>query len=164
MQNSDLLKNKIVNPDHLKGLIESWKLQHKKIVFTNGCFDLLHLGHIDYLVKAADLGDKLVIGLNSDRSTRKLKGEHRPINNEESRSAILAALFFVDAVVLFDEETPTNLIDLVKPDILVKGADYKVDEIAGADIVTASGGEVRLLDYLPGYSTTAIEKKIKNSG
>ena len=164
MQNSDLLKNKIVNTDHLKGLIESWKLQHKKIVFTNGCFDLLHLGHIDYLVKAADLGDKLVIGLNSDRSTRQLKGEHRPINNEESRSAILAALFFVDAVVLFDEETPTNLIDLVKPDILVKGSDYKVDEIAGADIVTASGGEVRLLDYLPGYSTTAIEKKIKNSG
>lgn len=164
MQNSDLLKNKIVNPDHLKGLIESWKLQHKKIVFTNGCFDLLHLGHIDYLVKAADLGDKLVIGLNSDRSTRQLKGDHRPINNEESRSAILAALFFVDAVVLFDEETPTNLIDLVKPDILVKGSDYKVDEIAGADIVTASGGEVRLIDYLPGYSTTAIEKKIKNSG
>ncbi|HEY0669355.1 MAG TPA: D-glycero-beta-D-manno-heptose 1-phosphate adenylyltransferase [Sphingobacteriaceae bacterium] len=164
MQNSDLLKNKIVNPDHLKGLIESWKLQHKKIVFTNGCFDLLHLGHIDYLVKAADLGDKLVIGLNSDRSTRQLKGDHRPINNEESRSAILAALFFVDAVVLFDEETPTNLIDLVKPDILVKGSDYKVNEIAGADIVTASGGEVRLIDYLPGYSTTAIEKKIKNSG
>lgn len=163
MQNSELLKNKIVNQEHLKALIESWKLQRKKIVFTNGCFDLLHLGHIDYLIKAADLGDKLVIGLNSDSSTTRLKGPNRPINDEESRSTILAALFFVDAVVLFDEETPYNLISLVRPDILVKGADYKIDEIAGADIVQAEGGEVCLIDYLQGYSTTAIEKKIKNS-
>ncbi|HXH99683.1 MAG TPA: D-glycero-beta-D-manno-heptose 1-phosphate adenylyltransferase [Sphingobacteriaceae bacterium] len=163
MRKAELLKNKIVNTDHLKGLIESWKLQHKKIVFTNGCFDLLHLGHIDYLMKAADLGDKLVIGLNSDHSTKCLKGPTRPINNEESRSAILAALFFVDVVVLFDDETPYNLIDLVKPDILVKGSDYHVEDIAGADIVKAEGGEVRLIDFLPGYSTTAIEKKIKNS-
>lgn len=163
MQNTDLLKNKIVGQEHLKGLIESWKLQHKKIVFTNGCFDLLHLGHIDYLIKAADLGDRLIIGLNSDASTTRLKGPTRPINDERSRSTILAALFFVDAVVLFDEETPYHLIDMVKPDILVKGADYKIDEIAGADLVIAAGGEVKLIDYLPGYSTTAIEKKIKNS-
>lgn len=163
MQNSDLLKNKVVSQEHLKGLIESWKLQHKKIVFTNGCFDLLHLGHIDYLVKAADLGDKLIIGLNSDHSTTMLKGPHRPINNEESRASILAALFFVDAVVLFDEETPYNLISIVKPDVLVKGADYKIDEIAGADVVAANGGKVCLIDFLPGYSTSAIEKKIKNS-
>ena len=163
MQNTDLLKNKIVGQEHLKGLIESWKLQHKKIVFTNGCFDLLHLGHIDYLIKAADLGDRLIIGLNSDASTTRLKGPSRPINDERSRYTILAALFFVDAVVLFDEETPYHLIDMVKPDILVKGADYKIDEIAGADLVIAVGGEVKLIDYLPGYSTTAIEKKIKNS-
>lgn len=163
MHKTDLLKNKIVEQEHLKALIESWNLQHKKIVFTNGCFDLLHLGHIDYLAKAADLGDKLIIGLNSDLSATRLKGPHRPINNEETRSSILASLFFVDAVVLFSEDTPYQLIDLIKPDVLVKGADYTVEEIAGADIVQASGGKVCLIDYLPGYSTTAIEQKIKNS-
>lgn len=164
MRNSELLKNKIVGQDHLKALVESWKLQHKKIVFTNGCFDLLHLGHIDYLVKAADMGDKLIIGLNSDESTTRLKGPNRPINDQETRSAILAALFFVDAVVLFDDETPYELIRLVKPDVLVKGADYSIDQIAGADVVQAEGGEVCLIEYLQGYSTTAIEQKIKNSG
>lgn len=163
MQKSDLLKNKIVNPEQLKGLIESWKLQHRKIVFTNGCFDLLHLGHIDYLSKAADMGDKLIIGLNSDHSTTGLKGPNRPINNQETRSAILASMFFVDAVVIFDENTPYNLIDLIKPDVLVKGADYKIEDIAGADIIQARGGKVCLINYLPGYSTSAIEKKIKSS-
>lgn len=159
----DILKNKVITQDHLKALVESWRLQQKKIVFTNGCFDLLHLGHIDYLAKAADMGDKLIIGLNSDQSTTKLKGPGRPITDEKSRAQILAALFFVDAVILFDEPTPFNLISAIKPDILVKGADYTIDQIVGADVVLQGGGEVKTLNYLEGYSTTAIEKKIKNS-
>ena len=163
MENIDIIKKKIKTLEELLPLRNIWRFQDKRVVFTNGCFDLLHLGHIDYLIKAADLGDRLIIGLNSDASTTRLKGPTRPINDERSRSTILAALFFVDAVVLFDEETPYHLIDMVKPDILVKGADYKIDEIAGADLVIAAGGEVKLIDYLPGYSTTAIEKKIKNS-
>ena len=158
----DTLKKKIVNREQLKVLVESWKLQHKKIVFTNGCFDLLHLGHIDYLARAADNGDKLIIGVNSDKSTTSLKGPTRPITDETSRSHILASLFFVDAVTLFDEPTPLELISLVSPDVLIKGADYAINEIVGADHVLSYGGEVKTLHYLQGYSTTAIEKKIRN--
>jgi len=138
-----------------------WRFLENKIVFTNGCFDIIHLGHIDYLAKAADLGDKLIIGLNSDKSTRSIKGPNRPITNESSRSLILASFSFVDAVVLFDEETPLKLIKAVMPDILVKGADYLIDQIVGADIVVQNGGRVQTLNYLPGYSTTLIEEKIK---
>ncbi|HEY1024504.1 MAG TPA: D-glycero-beta-D-manno-heptose 1-phosphate adenylyltransferase [Sphingobacteriaceae bacterium] len=163
MQKYETLKNKVVHADQLTALVESWRLQQKKIVFTNGCFDLLHLGHIDYLVKAAEFGDKLIIGLNSDRSTTELKGPNRPITNETSRAHILAALFFVDAVILFDEPTPFNLISTIKPDVLIKGADYTIDQIVGADIVLQNGGEVKTLEYLEGYSTTAIEHKIKRS-
>ena len=163
MRKYEHLKHKVVNQDQLRALVESWKLQHQKVVFTNGCFDLLHLGHIDYLAKAADMGDKLVIALNSDKSTRELKGPHRPITDEKSRAFILAALFFVDAVVLFDEATPLEVIKLVRPDVLIKGADYTVDQIVGASEVMSYGGQVKTLEYLPGYSTTSIEKKIKNS-
>ena len=138
-----------------------WRLKESKIVFTNGCFDILHLGHIDYLSKARDLGDILIIGLNTDASVRKLKGENRPIQDEKSRSMILASLSFVDAVVLFDDETPYNLIKFVQPDILVKGADYKPEDIVGYDILKAKNGQVITLDYLENYSTTAIENKIK---
>ncbi len=159
----DLVENKIVTPDKLAPLLKIWHFHGKKIVFTNGCFDLLHLGHVDYLAKAAQLGDKLIVGLNSDASTAALKGPGRPITDENSRSHIIASLFFVNAVVLFDEETPINLIAMVKPDILVKGADYTIDKIVGASQVLESGGEVRTIDYLPGYSTTAIEQKIRNS-
>jgi rfaE bifunctional protein nucleotidyltransferase chain/domain len=161
MNKLDLLKSKILTLGQVIPLLNIWRFQDKKIVFTNGCFDLLHLGHVDYLAKAADLGHKLIVGLNSDRSVSGLKGIGRPITNEESRAGILAALFFVDAVILFDEQTPVNLITTLRPDVLVKGADYSIDQIVGSDIVLQNGGEVKTIAYLPGYSTTAIEEKIK---
>jgi rfaE bifunctional protein nucleotidyltransferase chain/domain len=163
MSNFQLTESKIHTIETLSPLLNIWRFQDQKIVFTNGCFDLLHLGHIDYLAKAADLGKKLVIGLNSDKSTSDLKGPGRPITDQLSRSHILASLFFVDAIVLFDDATPLNLISAVKPDILVKGADYTIDQIVGADIVLKNGGEVKTLEYLKGYSTTAIENRIRNS-
>lgn len=155
------IQEKIFNQDQLKSRLNVWRFLEKKIVFTNGCFDIIHLGHIDYLAKAADLGDKLIIGLNSDKSTRSIKGPDRPISDQNSRSLILASFSFVDAVVLFDEETPLKLITAVMPDVIVKGADYTVDQIVGADIVVQNGGRVQTLNYLPGYSTTLIEQKIK---
>ena len=155
------IHEKILNQDQLRSRLDMWRFLENKIVFTNGCFDIIHLGHIDYLAKAADLGDKLIVGLNSDKSTRSLKGLNRPITDESSRSIILSSFSFVDAVVLFDEETPLKLIKTVMPDILVKGADYSIDQIVGADIVVQNGGRVQTLNYLPGYSTTLIEQKIK---
>jgi rfaE bifunctional protein nucleotidyltransferase chain/domain len=140
-----------------------WRRNKEKIVFTNGCFDLLHLGHIDYLSKAADLGTKLIIGLNSDLSTQNLKGPNRPICNQTSRAALLASLFFVDAVILFDEPTPITLISTILPQVLVKGSDYEIENIVGAKEVIANKGEVKTITFLPGYSTTAIEQKIINS-
>jgi D-glycero-beta-D-manno-heptose 1-phosphate adenylyltransferase len=140
-----------------------WEFKGRKVVFTNGCFDILHLGHIDYLAKAAGMGDKLVIGLNTDASVSRIKGPHRPITDQHSRAMLLASLSFVSAVVLFDEDTPYELISAIKPDVLVKGADYKPEEIVGYDIVTAKGGTVETLEYLEGYSTSAIEKRIKDS-
>ncbi|HNW54500.1 MAG TPA: D-glycero-beta-D-manno-heptose 1-phosphate adenylyltransferase [Bacteroidales bacterium] len=142
-------------------MLSIWQFQGKKIVFTNGCFDILHLGHIDYLSKAKDLGDLLVIGLNTDASVGRLKGENRPIQDEVSRAMVLASLGFVDAVVFFGEDTPYNLIKTTQPDILVKGADYKPEDIVGYDIVTKKGGEVVTISFLPGYSTSAIESKIR---
>lgn len=162
MDKIDFIKRKIVTAEGLQTLLNIWHFQDQKVVFTNGCFDLLHLGHIDYLSKAADMGNKLIIGLNSDRSTSNLKGPSRPITDEISRASILASLFFIDAVVLFDEETPLNLIKMIQPDILVKGADYAIEQIVGFDVVLAKGGAVRTIEYLTGYSTTAIEQKIKN--
>ena len=140
-----------------------WQKQGNKIVFSNGCFDLVHKGHIDYLNRAADLGDVLVMGLNTDASVSKLKGPHRPIQDEQSRLTIIAALQCVNAVVLFDEETPYELIKLVQPDVLVKGSDYKPENIVGYDIVIAKGGQVKTIDYLPGFSTSGIEKRIKEA-
>ncbi|MES3017610.1 MAG: D-glycero-beta-D-manno-heptose 1-phosphate adenylyltransferase [Bacteroidota bacterium] len=156
------IEEKIFTQEEIKARLNVWRLLEKKIVFTNGCFDLVHLGHIDYLAKAADLGDKLIIGLNSDKSTSDIKGPNRPITDEKSRSFLLASMSFVDAVILFDEETPVNLIKLVKPDVLVKGADYTIDQIVGSDIVISNGGSVQTLEYLPGYSTTLIEQKIRS--
>lgn len=158
----DLVQSKIVSLDGLQKKLSLWRFQDKKIVFTNGCFDLLHLGHIDYLSKARDLGDVLIVGLNTDHSVKKLKGESRPIQDENSRATILAAIEFVDAVVLFDEETPYHLISVVKPDVLVKGSDYKPEEIVGYDILKTYNGEVKTLDFVQGYSTSAIEEKIKS--
>ena len=160
----DILRRKIFStPADMQHILNIWRFTDQKIVFTNGCFDLLHLGHIDYLAKAADLGNKLVIGLNSDHSTSALKGPTRPITDQLSRSTILAALSFVDAVVLFDEPTPIDLIKAVMPDVLVKGADYSVNQIVGADVVLGKGGEVQTIEFLPGYSTSAIESRIKLS-
>lgn len=163
MDNLLLIENKILTLDKLQPFLSIWRFKDQKIVFTNGCFDLLHLGHIDYLAKAANLGNKLVVGLNSDFSTSALKGPGRPITNQKSRARLLASLFFVDAVVLFDEPNPYNLISGVKPDILIKGADYTIDNIVGADLVLARGGEVKTIEYIDGYSTSAIEQKIRNS-
>jgi D-glycero-beta-D-manno-heptose 1-phosphate adenylyltransferase len=151
------------NHDALENKLAQWKKERKQVVFTNGCFDLLHRGHVDYLAKAAELGDALVIGVNTDASVSKLKGPHRPIQDEQSRMQILASLGFVDAVILFDEDTPYSLIKTVQPDVLVKGSDYKPEDIVGYDIVTAKGGSVKTIDFIPGYSTSLIEKKIKSS-
>lgn len=131
-----------------------------KMVFTNGCFDILHHGHIDYLSKAAELGDYLVIGLNSDESVRILKGKDRPVQDEKSRAVILASLFFVDYVIIFNEETPYEIIKMLKPDVLVKGGDYKAEEIVGYDIVTSGGGKVEIIDYVEGFSSTSIFNKL----
>ncbi len=139
---------------------EYYRFKKLKTVFTNGCFDIMHLGHIDYLAKAADLGDVLIVGLNSDLSVKKIKGPGRPIIDISSRSTLLASLSFVDAVVIFDEETPLNLIQLILPDVLVKGNDYTVDNIVGAREVINKGGEVITIELVKGYSTTLIEKKI----
>jgi D-glycero-beta-D-manno-heptose 1-phosphate adenylyltransferase len=161
MPTLDKIKSKIYDIDALHKQLAVWRFQSKKIVFTNGCFDLLHLGHIDYLSKAADEGDMLIVGVNTDASTSKLKGPHRPINNETQRSIILASLSFVDAVVLFNEDTPQELIRIVQPDVLIKGADYAIKDIVGADIVQAKGGIVKTIEFLTGYSTTLTEEKIR---
>jgi rfaE bifunctional protein nucleotidyltransferase chain/domain len=162
MSKLEIIKGKVFRSEDLRAILNIWRLLEKKIVFTNGCFDLLHLGHVDYLSKAADLGDKLVIGLNSDASTSALKGPGRPIIDQYSRSIMLASLSFVDAVILFDDPTPLELIASVKPDVLVKGADYTVDQIVGSDLVLGYGGDVQTIEYLSGYSTTIIEKKIRS--
>lgn len=162
MSKLEAINNKILNSGNLENYLSVCRFKSKRIVFTNGVFDLLHLGHIDYLSKAKDLGDILIIGVNTDESAKRLgKGNNRPITDETSRSTIIASLGFVDAVVLFNEDTPYELIKTVQPDVLVKGADYKPDEIVGYDVVTAKGGRIETIEFLPGYSTTSIENKIK---
>ncbi|MBQ5891713.1 MAG: D-glycero-beta-D-manno-heptose 1-phosphate adenylyltransferase [Bacteroidales bacterium] len=163
MTQIEQIKRKIVCRKDLKELILKWRNANERIVFTNGCFDLLHLGHVDYLAKAKDLGERLIIGVNTDSSVKRLKGEHRPLQDENSRLHILAALQSVDAVVLFDEDTPYELIKEIEPDILVKGADYKIENIVGYDIVVSRGGSVQTIEFIEGYSTTLIEKRILNS-
>lgn len=154
-------KDKIKSWESLKEQIDQWKKTGEKVVFSNGCFDILHLGHIDYLEKARSLGSRLVIGLNNDDSVRALKGPERPVNNENARARILAALEFVDGVTIFSEDTPKQLISFLIPDILVKGSDYRIDNIVGADIVLANGGEVKTIDLVNGYSTTNLIQKLK---
>jgi D-glycero-beta-D-manno-heptose 1-phosphate adenylyltransferase len=160
MNKVDLIRSRIYSADLLLKQCHVWRFKEKKIVFTNGCFDILHLGHIEYLSKAAELGNILVIGLNTDASVRKIKGEHRPVNDENSRAMLLASLTMVNAVVLFDEETPYELIRMIRPDVLVKGKDYLPDEIVGQDIVLAKGGQVVTVELTEGYSTSAIENRI----
>lgn len=144
-------------------LLESWKQQEQKVVFTNGCFDILHQGHVVYLAKAAELGTKLVIGLNTDASVKRLKGNNRPVNSENERALLLAALAFVDMVVLFAEDTPYELIKAIQPDILVKGADYKPEDIVGYDIVKAKRGRVVTVSLEEGFSTTNVIEKIQKA-
>jgi len=156
------LHEKIVTVDQLKPQLAVWRFYDRKIVFTNGCFDILHAGHVDYLTRARDLGNVMVLGLNTDASVKRLgKSADRPINNEAARAKVLAALECVDAVVLFDEDTPYDLIKVVQPDVLVKGNDYKAEDIVGYDIVKARSGQVITIPLLEGYSTTDLIKKIK---
>ena len=141
--------------------VTAWKSAGEKIVFTNGCFDLIHYGHLHYLAQAAALGDRLIVGLNSDDSVKRLKGEQRPIKDEINRSFLLASLACVDAVVLFSEDTPLKLIDLIRPNILVKGGDWQPHQIVGSDIVLRDGGVVKSLAFVEGHSTTSLVEKIQ---
>lgn len=159
MTNIDLIESKIFKPDQIDRLLSLWRFKSESIVFTNGCFDVIHLGHLKYLAQAANLGTKLVIGLNTDASVKRLKGNDRPINDEYSRAMVLAGFSFVAAVIFFNEDTPYNLIKQVKPNILVKGGDYKIEDIVGYDIVTQNGGEVTTISFVDGFSSTSIIKK-----
>ncbi len=152
--------DKIKSFEEITYISETLKTQGKKIVFTNGCFDIIHAGHVNYLKKAKELGDILIVGLNSDSSIKQIKGEKRPINNQFDRAFVLSAFYFVDYVVIFEQETPYELIKRVLPHILVKGADWKNKFVVGSDIVVQNGGSVVLIDYIQGKSTTSIIEKI----
>lgn len=155
--------SKIKTASELKSALKKLKTERKTIVFTNGCFDILHAGHVSYLERAKSLGDILVVGLNSDSSVKRLKGKMRPIINQKNRAMVLSALECVDFVVIFSSLTPLNLIKLINPDILVKGGDWKVNDIVGGDFVQRSGGSVKSLPYIKGLSTKSIIEKIKLS-
>ena len=164
------IQNKLATTTEAVQRIAKWKLQNDKIVFTNGCFDILHKGHVTYLSKAADLGNKLVVAINTDASVKRLgKGDDRPVNPEEARAFVLSALGFIDMVVLFDNDTPLELIQELKPDVLVKGADYDPNEtdssskkyIVGSDVVRCYGGSVEAISLVDGFSTTGIIQKLK---
>lgn len=170
MDRLQVLSNKIIDRKDIDRKINSWRILQDKIVFTNGVFDIIHRGHISYLARAASLGNRLVLGLNSDNSVKTLgKGDSRPINGEESRAIVLSAMQFIDAIVIFNESTPLNLIELVKPDVLVKGGDYNPgqndekakDYIVGSDFVKGYGGEVIALSFVEGFSTTGILKTLE---
>ena len=163
MSHLNKINSKIFSLDDLKNQVNAWKQAGEEVVFTNGCFDIIHRGHIEVLARTADLGSKFIIGLNSDSSIKKLKGDDRPIINEQSRAILLASLSFVDAVVLFSEETPINLISTLVPDVLAKGGDYEIKTIVGHEIVQKNGGKVILVPFVDGFSSTNIIDKIKNS-
>lgn len=163
MTPTEIIQAKIFrNANELNPVLNHWKQEGCVVVFTNGCFDLVHRGHIDSLAKAAELGDRLIVGLNSDISVRLLKGETRPLIDQQSRAFLIASLLMVDAVILFDEETPYQLIKSIGPDVLAKGSEYAIEEIAGYDIVLASGGRVERIGLTEGFSTTDIIRKIKS--
>ena len=155
------IKHKIITISDYHSLRANKRFENKKVVFTNGCFDILHHGHVEYLAQAADLGDLLIIGLNSDTSIQRIKGKHRPIIDQNARAILLAALSFVDYVILFEQDTPYTLINSIQPDVLVKGDDYTEKNIVGADVVKSKGGKVVTIPLVPGISTSLIEKKIK---
>lgn len=155
------IKDKIKDKQTLSHFVKSQKVKGRRIVFTNGCFDILHHGHIDILAKAASEGDVLIVGLNSDQSVKRLKGEERPINQETDRALLLASLLLVDAVCIFEEDTPLSLIEMLQPDVLVKGGDYTIDTIVGAAEVQALGGRVVIVPFVEGYATSNIIEQIK---
>lgn len=158
------IQNKIVTLDELKAKVKMHQDIGEKVVFTNGCFDILHKGHVDYLAKAADKGDVLIVAVNTDASVKRLgKSASRPIQNEEARAYVIAALESVSYVLLFNEDTPQEVIDALIPNVLVKGADYKPEDIVGYQTVVANGGKVETIPFIEGFSTTSIENKIKNS-
>ncbi|GAB3498277.1 hypothetical protein GCM10027341_19660 [Spirosoma knui] len=158
-----MTESKILSREEAVRQANQWRAEGQRIVFTNGCFDIVHLGHIDYLEKARNLGDRMILGLNTDASVSCIKGPLRPVVNEYARARLMAALQFVDAVTLFGEPTPLELIEAVRPDILVKGNDYTVATIVGADFVLARGGKVETVALVPGYSTTKLIERIKQS-
>lgn len=155
--------DKIKSLPEARKKVAEWKSKGEKVVFTNGCFDIVHLGHVDYLEKARNLGDHLVLGLNTDASVSRFKGPNRPIQDETSRARLLASFQFVDLVVLFNEDTPKELISALVPDVLVKGSDYLAENIVGADVVQRAGGKVTTLDFVAGYSTSKVIEKIKKT-
>ena len=163
MKSVSNIPNKIFTIDELVHQLKRWRLLDKKIVFTNGVFDILHEGHIASLSEAALHGHVLIVALNSDASVKRLKGESRPVYNEGSRSLLMASLLMVDAVILFEEDTPLNLIQTILPDVLVKGGDYTVEQIVGAKDVLANGGEIKIVPIVEGFSTTGIIAKMKNA-
>lgn len=156
------MKSKIKSAKNLVGILSVLRSKGKKIVFTNGCFDIIHAGHVDYLSKARRLGDVLVVGLNSDSSVKKIKGKNRPINKESDRAKVLSSLYFVDYITSFNETTPENLIKKVRPDILVKGGDWKIEDIVGSSFVRSCGGKIKRIPFLKGRSTTSIIEKSSN--
>ena len=163
MTSLEKINSKIIRDwNLLPAILLDWEKKNYKIVFTNGCFDIIHRGHIELLSKAADLGNKLIVALNTDSSVKHLKGKDRPLQDEISRAVIMGSFSFVDLVVLFPQDTPFELISLVKPHILVKGGDYKADEIVGFDIVTENKGQVVTINLVEGYSTTSIVNKMRN--
>jgi D-glycero-beta-D-manno-heptose 1-phosphate adenylyltransferase len=161
MRFPEKIKEKIFLADALTQQCEKWKNQGSSLVFTNGCFDILHKGHLEILCHAAGLGDKLIVALNTDASVRRLKGDQRPVNDESFRSYMMASLEIVDAVVLFDEPTPADLIRKLTPNVLVKGGDYQADQVVGADHVLQQGGQVCIVPFVTGYSTTGLIEKIR---
>lgn len=164
MSNLKKINNKIFLIKELKTKLSIWRENGEKIIFTNGCFDIIHKGHIQVLANTADLGDRLIIGLNSDISVKKLKGLNRPIVEEDARAFLLASINFVDAVVLFSEETPINLITTLKPNVLAKGGDYAISSVVGYKEVKEYNGEVIIMPFVDGFSSTSIIEKIKNNG
>ncbi|UAY51071.1 D-glycero-beta-D-manno-heptose 1-phosphate adenylyltransferase [Ferruginibacter albus] len=161
MQSAKYIGDKIFTIESIQHQINRWRLLNKKIVFTNGVFDILHEGHIASLTEAATYGDVLIVGLNADASVKRLKGETRPVNNQHSRAILLSSLIMTDAIVVFEEDTPLDLIKSILPDILVKGGDYTVEQIAGAKEVIANGGEVKIVPIVEGFSTTGIIERMK---
>jgi D-glycero-beta-D-manno-heptose 1-phosphate adenylyltransferase len=156
------IQNKIYDKVSLQRFCHSQQVKGRKIVFTNGCFDIIHHGHLDLLAKAANEGDVLIVAVNTDASVKKLKGAERPVNNEQDRAFQLASLLCVDAVCLFDEATPLSLIEDLRPDVLVKGGDYTIDTIVGAKEVIKSGGKIAIIPFVEGYSTTSLLAKIRS--